>query len=73
MDAGVTIEASTKVAGGSRYVPAPATASLKLNADEDRNQVQYTYLEKAGAAWKITRLDTAQPVKTLIPYGTPVE
>jgi hypothetical protein len=37
----------------------------------DRNEVQTYYLQKAGDAWKITRVDGAQRTQTLIPYGTP--
>jgi hypothetical protein len=52
----------------------PSEAKLRVEyVYQDRNEVQYTYLEKAGPTWKITRLDTAQRIKTLIPYGTPVE
>jgi len=40
---------------------------------QDRNEVQFMYLEKAGESWKIARVDAAQRVPTLIPYGTPVE
>jgi hypothetical protein len=40
---------------------------------QDRNEVQFLYLEQLGDSWKIARLDTAERVKTLIPYGTPVE
>ncbi len=40
---------------------------------QDRNEVQNLYLEKAGAAWKIARVDGAERVKTLVPYGTPVQ
>jgi hypothetical protein len=39
---------------------------------QDRNEAQTMYLEKTSAGWKITRVETAQRVKTLIPYGTPV-
>ena len=38
---------------------------------QDRNEAQTIYLEK-GADWKITRVDGAERVKTLVPYGTPV-
>lgn len=38
----------------------------------DRNEAQTMYLEKTAAGWKITRVETAQRVKTLVPYGTPV-
>lgn len=40
---------------------------------QDRNEAQLMYLEKVVGAWKIHRVDTAERVKTLIPYGTPVE
>jgi len=40
---------------------------------QDRNEVQNVYLEKAGPAWKIARVDGAERVKTLAPYGAPVE
>ncbi len=39
---------------------------------QDRNDVQNMYLEKTASTWKITRVETAQRVKTLVPYGTPV-
>lgn len=39
---------------------------------QDRNEVQYMYLERQGEAWKIARVDSAERVKTLVPYGTPV-
>jgi hypothetical protein len=40
---------------------------------QDRNQVQTMYLEKGPGGWKISRTDTDERVKTLIPYGTPVK
>jgi hypothetical protein len=40
---------------------------------QDRNEVQYMYLEKIDGIWKITRVDSAERVKTLVPYGTPVQ
>lgn len=39
----------------------------------DRNEVQVFYLERSGKDWKIARLDSAERIKTLIPYGTPVQ
>lgn len=38
----------------------------------DRNEVQQVYLERLDGAWKIAGADTAERVKTLVPYGTPV-
>jgi hypothetical protein len=40
---------------------------------QDRNEVQYMYLEKTNGAWQIARVDSTQRIKTLVPYGTPVE
>lgn len=40
---------------------------------QDRNEAQTLYLENDGASWKITRVDATDRVKTLVPYGTPVQ
>lgn len=40
---------------------------------QDRNEAQWMYLEKAGDAWRIARVDGVERVKTLVPYGTPVQ
>jgi hypothetical protein len=40
---------------------------------QDRNEAQTIYLEKLSGDWKIARVDGAERVKTLIPYGTPVD
>ncbi len=40
---------------------------------QDRNEAQPMFLEKAAnGEWRISRLDAALRVKTLVPYGTPV-
>ena len=39
----------------------------------DRNEIQYMYLQKMGGNWRIMRMDAADRIKTLVPYGTPVE
>ncbi|MBM3793269.1 MAG: hypothetical protein FJW31_04215 [Acidobacteria bacterium] len=39
----------------------------------DRNEAQVMHLAKAGGEWKIIKLETASRVKTLVPYGTPVQ
>ena len=39
---------------------------------QDRNETQTMLLEKAGDGWKIERVDGAERIKTLVPYGTPV-
>jgi hypothetical protein len=40
---------------------------------QDRNEAQFVYLEKLAQGWKISRVDGIERVKTLIPYGTPVQ
>ena len=39
---------------------------------QDRNEVQAMILDKIAGGWKIVRVDSAERVKTLVPYGTPV-
>lgn len=39
---------------------------------QDRNEAQTMYLEKAAGSWKIARIDSAERIKSLVPYGTPV-
>lgn len=39
---------------------------------QDRNEVQYMFVDKTPRGWKIVRVDSAERVKTLVPYGTPV-
>ena len=38
----------------------------------DRNEAQQFYLDKLPGGWKISRIDAAVRVETLVPYGTPV-
>jgi hypothetical protein len=40
---------------------------------QDRNEAQTLFLETDGSSWKITRVDGTDRVKTLVPYGTPVQ
>lgn len=40
---------------------------------QDRNEVQQVYLEKNNGKWKIHRVDSAERIKTIVPYGTPVQ
>jgi hypothetical protein len=38
----------------------------------DRNEVQFVYLSRFGSAWKISKVDGAERIKTLVPFGTAV-
>jgi hypothetical protein len=40
---------------------------------QDRNEAQIFSLEKGSRGWKISRVEPAERVKTLVPYGTPVQ
>jgi len=40
---------------------------------QDRNESQFFSLEKTGREWRISRAELAERVKTIIPYGTPVQ
>lgn len=40
---------------------------------QDRNEVQFMFLEKTPRGWRIARVDSAERIKTLVPYGTPVQ
>jgi hypothetical protein len=40
---------------------------------QDRNEAQIMFLEKAPPGWKIARVESSERVKTLVPYGTPVQ
>lgn len=40
---------------------------------QDRNEAQVFYMENAKGGWKIARIDNAERVKTVVPYGTPVQ
>lgn len=40
---------------------------------QDRNEVQWMYLEQVDGRWRIGRVEAAQRIPTVVPYGTPVE
>lgn len=40
---------------------------------QDRNESQQMYVENTPGGWRIARVDSAERVKTLVPYGTPVQ
>ena len=40
---------------------------------QDRNEAQTMRLEQEGGVWRITGVDATDRIKTLIPYGTPVQ
>jgi hypothetical protein len=40
---------------------------------EERNEAQTVHLETVNGVWKIARVEGAERIKTLVPYGTPVQ
>jgi hypothetical protein len=68
---------NTPIKGVALNDPAPVSErEVKVRVEyvfQDRNEAQIFYLEKTGADWKITRMENSERVKTLVPYGTPVQ
>jgi len=64
------------VKGIAVSAPETATPSEKRVSVEyvyqDRNEKQKIYLRQVGKDWKIFRVEAAERIKTLVPYGTPV-
>jgi hypothetical protein len=62
------------VAVRSPRVSSPFEAQIQVEyVYEDRNEVQQVYVKRVGGLWKIDRVEGAERIKTLVPYGTPVE
>lgn len=70
-------ESNSAIKGVALSEPRPVSdreASVRVEyVYQDRNEAQTMYLEKDGGGWKITRVEGSERVKTLIPYGTPVQ
>ena len=69
-------ESNSAVKGIALHEPVTLTdREVKIRAEyvyADRNEVQFFYMERTGGGWKIARVDAAERIKTLVPYGTPV-
>ena len=70
-------DSNAAVKGIAISEPQPLTdREVKVRVEyvyQDRNEAQTMYMEKGAAGWKIARVDGAERVKTLVPYGTPVQ
>lgn len=70
-------ESNAAIKGVALEPPQPLTdREVKVRVEyifADRNEVQFLYLEKDGNRWRIARVDSAERIKTLVPYGTPVQ
>ena len=70
-------DSNAAVKGIAISEPQPLTdREVKVRVEyvyQDRNEAQTMYLEKGASGWKIARVDGAERVKTLVPYGTPVQ
>ena len=70
-------ESNAAIKGVAISQPEPLSArECKVRVEyvyQDRNETQNVFLELAGTEWKIARVDGAERIKTLVPYGAPVE
>ncbi|MGH9721360.1 MAG: hypothetical protein ACRD8O_14205 [Bryobacteraceae bacterium] len=70
-------ESNAAIKGIAIMEPQPLTdREVKVRVEyvyQDRNEAQFMYLEKGAGGWKIARVDGTERVKTLVPYGTPVQ
>src|SRR5258708_30132800 len=70
-------ESNASIKGIAVAEAQPVTSSeVKLKVEyvyQDRNEVQEMYLERSANGWKISRAEAAVRIKTLVPYGTPVQ
>jgi hypothetical protein len=69
-------DANAPVKGIAIMEPQPVTdGEVRVKVEyvySDRNEAQWFHLvQQSDKTWKITRLDTAERVKTLVPYGSP--
>ena len=73
---GYLIQSNADVKGVAVGQPEKVSdAEVKVRVEtiyQDRDEAQTMYLEKGPSGWKISRADSSQQVKTLVPYGTPV-
>jgi len=61
------------VALGEPQTTGDGEASVRVEyVYQDRNEVQTMHLQTGEAGWKITSVEGTARVKTLVPYGTPV-
>lgn len=54
-----------------RISPTQAKARVEY-VFADRNEVQTVYFESITGKWRIAKVDGAERIRTIIPYGTPV-
>jgi hypothetical protein len=70
-------DSNAAIKGVAISEPQPLTdTQVKVRVEyvyQDRNEAQLMYLEKQSGTWRITQVDTTERVKTLVPYGTPVQ
>jgi hypothetical protein len=70
-------QTNSGVKGLAVNAPQQVTASaLRARVEyvyQDRNEAQNVELQKVEGQWKIARIESAERVKTAIPYGTPLQ
>ena len=74
--AGYLTKSNAEIKGIAINEPLPTSGSgVEVRVEyvyADRNEAQRMFLEKSGGEWTIRGVDAAIRVKTLVPYGTPV-
>lgn len=69
-------DSNATIKGVAIQDPQPASeGEVKARVEyvfQDRNEVQFMYLRQTPSGWRIERVDSAERIKTLVPYGTPV-
>ncbi|MGI8990528.1 MAG: hypothetical protein ACR2I2_13245 [Bryobacteraceae bacterium] len=70
-------DTNAEIKGVAISEPQPLTdREIKVRVEyvyQDRNEAQTMYLEKQPDGWRIARVDGTERIKTLVPYGTPVQ
>ena len=70
-------ESNTAIKGIAIAEPeAVSPQEVKLRVEyvfQDRNEIQVMQLDKTQSGWKISNVQSAERVKTVVPYGTTVE
>ncbi len=70
-------DTNAPIKGVALEEPQPLTGGgMKVKVEyvfADRNEVQWMYVEKIAGKWRIARADASERIRTLVPYGTPVQ
>lgn len=69
-------DSNTAIQGVAINAPEPIGAGrVKARVEyvyRDKNEVQFVYLTRDGSRWRIYQVDSAEKIKTLVPFGSAV-